>query len=172
MRILRLDNRTRWSSKDLRRFFEAGLKKLRCGPRTVRIRYGIGRALHGWAYYDSRILQICLPGPTYVAACQGKRKEPLDYKELAQTFEHEIDHTKGLTHSQMPDWKKLKPTWHKGLRIRWVEETFGLRVAKTRLRRAEKRFREASSARRRWKRAVRELEKRKKRKGKRRSRSN
>jgi len=128
-RLLRLDNRTDWSDADLEKFFSAGLRALGCGARTVYVRYGKGRAHGGRAWYQTTRLQITLPGPRYVERHQAinrirvrrglKPKPLLDYLELAQVFEHEIDHTYGLTHADMPDWWTLRPKWHQGLTIRW-----------------------------------------------------
>lgn len=157
-RLLRLENRTDWSSIDLRRFLSAGIRRLRCGRRTVKIRYGRGRALTGWAYIGDPILQLTLPGPKWLR----KRRKSLpaaDLLELAQTFEHEIDHTKGKEHKDMPKWTSLRPKWHKGLPIRFVPEPIlGVRAVKQKLKKAEERLEKARRARNKWKKRIRQLE--------------
>lgn len=37
--------------------------------------------------------------------------------ELAQVFEHEVEHTLGFAHADMCCWSELKPTWHEGLKV-------------------------------------------------------
>ncbi len=128
---LRIDNQTRWDTRDLRRFILAALRHKGAGDRHVSIGYGKHGDVGGWGSYpDNRreasdrrrgcregaTMRLTLPGPGWVAAHE---RDPIDLRQLAQLLEHEIDHTLGLTHDDMLDWWTLEPTWHKDLIVRW-----------------------------------------------------
>lgn len=121
---MKLQNQTAWSTADLRRFFLAGLNALGARTdKTIRVVYGRGWALHGRATIgwleEARWIKMTLPGPRVTEACLKLGKPPIDYKRLAQVFEHEVGHNLGLQHRDMQKWWTLQPTWHDGLTIAW-----------------------------------------------------
>lgn len=83
---------------------------------------------------------IVTRSPTVIETVQRDGKEPLEVPtatitrrkvftpwvelppelllELAQVFEHEVEHTLGFKHADMCCWSTLKPTWHEGLKVR------------------------------------------------------
>ena len=70
---LRVDNRTTWDTRDLRRLFgkcvaEAGMET----ARTVRVVYAKGVYPSGYAYVGSRWLQMALPEHKMVCGEDGK----------------------------------------------------------------------------------------------------
>lgn len=137
-----IDNRTNWNTDDLARFFKKACRVKRCKRRVVHIRYGKGRALNGWGELPGTHIQITLPGPEYVQRRGEKRA--IDYLELAQTVEHELDHTLGKEHYEMPDLFSLRPKWQKGLKIRWGDPKHIGRIAAKRKRSyVERKFSEA-----------------------------
>ncbi len=109
-----LQNKTEWSTRDLRKFLIAGMQAKGVHHRVVEVIHGRQNAHHGIAWVNTDHLRLSLPGPSAV-----KHGAKVDYLKLAQVFEHEIDHTLGLTHKDMLDWWLLRPTWHEGLTIAW-----------------------------------------------------
>lgn len=122
---LKVINFTQYHTWDLRRFFLAGMTHRGTGPKTVTVQYSRYYGDIGGSAYmpqkgepEETDITMLLPGRKYLT---GKdTNNPLDLLELAQVFEHELDHTMGLDHRDMQEWWDLKPTWHEGLKIRWV----------------------------------------------------
>ena len=170
-----IDNTTRYSTQDLRRFLLAGMRAKGVGHREVYIVYGKGSACNGWGtlgvegnpHRHGITLQLSLPGPAFIRALRTAGKIPINYLQLAQVFEHEIDHTLGLRHSDMKDWWLLQPTWHEGLTIAHAPEkqaktseqcvaarsatiTQRAEHARAMLKKAETRFKRAKTIRDKW----------------------
>jgi hypothetical protein len=129
---LRIQNDTRWSTRDLKRFFTAGLKALGASTdKTIRVKYARGPEIHGCASYpkpwerEGSRITMKLPGPKTVALCQKIARAPIDYKKLAQIFEHEVGHNLDLRHRDMINWWTLEPTWQEGLTIAWEGTSAG-----------------------------------------------
>lgn len=170
---LTIDNKTNWSTKDLRRFFLAGMKAKGIDTRReIRVRYGNhgGWAVIGGDHVNCYgiTVQITLPGPSAVAE---KGDGAIDYLKLAQVLEHELDHTLGLNHKDMLDWWTLTPTWHKGLTIEWKEPQKKAALlsapekreahARAMLKKAETRLKRAKTIRDKWSKKVRYYDKKK-----------
>jgi len=114
---LKIDNRTEYSTQDLRRFFLAGLTAGGAeGYRHVVVVYSRTQH-HGRASIGGN----CGQGSwiTMYAPAMGK----LDLLKFAQVFDHEVAHTMGVRHKDMAEdllYCEHKPTWHEGLEIRHV----------------------------------------------------
>jgi hypothetical protein len=168
---LKVVNRTTYDARDIRRFLSAGMRAKGVEWREVEIYYGKGSALHGWGVLGTEgdcnrhgiTIRLTLPPPAFVAECRADGRDPVDYRKLAQIFEHEIDHTLGLNHKNMIDWWTLEPTWHEGLTIKFAEpEVIDCATAarqraaareehvRAMLKKAETRLRRAKSIRDKW----------------------
>jgi hypothetical protein len=91
-----LDNRSGWSSRDLARFFARGLKAyavfsrrdIIVVPSPIRSR---GCAEIGQGGRHGKAIVIAMASPSR-----------FDLRRLARLFEHEVAHTKGQRHEDMP----------------------------------------------------------------------
>lgn len=113
---MRVNNKTDWDTRDLRRVFTAVLQENRKheGPfaRTLNItvvpaRYG--GYYSGYAYFNTGSMRLRLPRPKHGA---------LDVFKLAHLFEHELAHCRGYRHKGMctlNDWRHAKPESYPGL---------------------------------------------------------
>jgi hypothetical protein len=109
-RKLDIENKTRWSTYDLRGFFLAAMKERGIDTLTVEVVYGRGDHVGGRGSYHLPWIKLMIPsGPE------------INMRQLAQVTLHEIDHTLGLDHKDMVDWWEIEPTFHEGLSIRWKE---------------------------------------------------
>jgi hypothetical protein len=92
-----LDNRSGWSTRDLARFFARGLRAYRVKshrhiivvPSPIRSR-GCARIGQGKGK-DGEAMVIAIASPSR-----------FDLRRLARLFEHEVAHTKGQRHEDMP----------------------------------------------------------------------
>ncbi len=113
---MKLINKTTYDSDQLRELFKLCLESLHGDPgKTVRVAYSrrggdigghapLGRAgMHSARgnrdYYarqghERKYLMIALPGPSY---------PPADTRHVAQVFEHELAHNRGLQHGDMKE---------------------------------------------------------------------
>ncbi len=113
-----LDNRSGWASRDLARFFARGLRAMRVRqakhiivtPSPIRSR---GCAQIGGKRYEGHAIVIAIAPPSR-----------FDLRRLARLFEHEVSHTKGMHHEDMPDnvlWSLGRiPKWAWGTKLRYV----------------------------------------------------
>jgi len=137
---MKVENKTRWDTRDLRKFFLAGLKALGASKdKTIIVKYNRStRArgeeyVSGHAYYPSWYnregdeIQLNIP------------REEFDLFSLAQVFEHEIGHTLGVRHKDMLPVDELTPTWHEGLILRKKESKSQLSKEEKRAETARKR---------------------------------
>ena len=121
MRLLNLTDR---SSKDLTKLLKAGLESKGADHRDyiVHVSYSKKNMIWGYAFYGRMITVYCngkkinCNGKKFFRITLPKNKE-INMKELAQTIEHEIDHTLGLRHGDMLKWWQLEPTWHTNLSL-------------------------------------------------------
>lgn len=121
---LRLENNTKWSTRDLRKFFLRGMKDRGMDHLHVTVDYARSNdGVHGSAYLNSVFLRMKLPGPKWVRVATKHNKPLIDMKKFAQVFMHEMDHCLGLRHKDMADWWKFEPTWQEGLEIKWTGDT-------------------------------------------------
>lgn len=106
-----INNRSPYRGDDLRRFILRGLtaKGALERVREVEVIQSPFYRTGGGAYCDEARIQLVIP--------RGF-DEQHDLKELAQVFEHEIDHILGLDHKDMIDWWTFEARWHRGLRLR------------------------------------------------------
>lgn len=121
---LKLDNRTRWDTRDLRRFVLAGLKH--CGVDgywTVRIastRQPYGSS--GLAYVNSHWFQINIPAYGWSDNWRSKIQlvtlPAVKLREVGQVLEHEVAHCRGLHHGEMRPSEDIPATWTLWLSIR------------------------------------------------------
>jgi len=108
-----IKNETRYSTRDLRRFFTAGLRHLGAQEgRTITVVYH----RRGWQWAGTHASYW--PG-THIKMTLPKIPAQLSLLDMARIFEHEVGHTLGLRHREMPSWSTLTPTWHEGLTIRY-----------------------------------------------------
>lgn len=113
---LRINNRTRYRTDDLRALICAGLVhgSVPVGlPLHVDIihepQYG-GAAIVGHVndlgdFTPGRWMLLCGP-------------EDLDPRRLAQIIEHEVEHLIGLDHDSMPKYQELTVAWAEGFKLR------------------------------------------------------
>lgn len=98
MRI-KLVNRTRWNTRDIRRLVTAGLKAEVgewFGTYTVVIKTRRGR-VRGYGTYDGRWMQLMMPKDGEEIAGDGVRR-------IARTIAHEVMHNKGVrSHREIDD---------------------------------------------------------------------
>lgn len=112
-RKLKVDNKTHWSTRDLKRFFVAGLRALGARTdKTITVIYARkAENTSGYAYYprswEAEGTRITMRIP----------KGEIPMLNFAQVFEHEVGHTLDLRHSEMADWWTLEPKWHEDIVI-------------------------------------------------------
>lgn len=108
---VKMVNRSPYRGDDLLRFIHAGLKAKNCYGLVKTVEFLVSPYFRtkGYAYCDEARIQVIFPRGFNPAK---------DMRELAQVYEHEIDHIFGLEHKDMPDWWTLEPTWQEHLRIR------------------------------------------------------
>jgi hypothetical protein len=117
-----LENRSGWDTKDLARFFARGLRAL--GVRKERLIIVVaspirsrGCAEIGEKTYGQRLRE----GEAVVIAMAPPSRFSL--RRLARLFEHEVTHTKGFEHEEMPErvlWSLGGiPSWAKGTPLRY-----------------------------------------------------
>lgn len=182
---LELENLTHWSTRDLRRFFVAGLRHMKVfRPRKVVVKYSRNGDVTGQAACPGWWIQVNLPGPKYAQPSSRKRDlealarrftplrpgllgdGSLNIERVAQVFMHEVQHTWGWKHGDMPDWWKLRPAWQKKLRVEWKPPVKQRMAALDRaaeraehaaemLKRAETRLKRAKTLRDKWAKKVR-----------------
>lgn len=108
-----LDNRSWWNSRDLARFFAAGLKALKVFKRRDIIVVSSPIRSRGCAQIGGRGITIAIATPSR-----------FELRRLARLFEHEVAHTNGLYHEDMsysvlwslgptPAWAKLRLRWER-----------------------------------------------------------
>jgi hypothetical protein len=104
-------NKTPYRGDDLRRFMYAGLHSKECYNLVKTVEFLVSPYFRtkGYAYCDEARIQIIFPRGFDPSS---------DMRELAQVFEHEVDHIFGLEHRDMEDWWTLNPTWQKKLKMR------------------------------------------------------
>lgn len=112
---MKLINETRWSSADLKRLFLGAIAHKRARARRVKklyIRQTRRAEIHGLSCGDGTI-RITLP--------KEFRGGAGDVTQLAQVFEHEIDHECfDLDHRDMEEcgcWWKLEVLWSVGMTV-------------------------------------------------------
>lgn len=152
---MKIINRTKYRTDDLRRFFAAGLKALGADSnKTVKVGYSragafscSGYACYGWempdGYREGRLIYMGLP---------QSADDSATLKKIAQVFEHEIGHSQGLTHKEMAPSETLEPIWHEDLPLRQRE---AVSVTETRLARSVAREARARAAVERLEREIR-----------------
>ena len=108
-----LNNRTHWSSRDLRQFVYFGLQDKGVIDQadnqqwTIVIMYGRSRGdITGVAWPRLYKIQLNIP------------KATIPMVRLGQVFEHEIDHMLGLNHRDMAPHFELEVPWVEGEVIR------------------------------------------------------
>lgn len=110
-----LDNRTGWNTRDLARFFARGLRALRArGKRHIIVVASPIRS-RGCAEIGERFGDRLREGEAIVISIASPAKFSL--RRLARLFEHEVTHTLGYEHEQMPErilWSEGGiPSWAK-----------------------------------------------------------
>jgi len=119
---LKIKNKTRYSTRDLRRFFTAGLRALGASElKTIDVAYSRGARVHGRARYPSPDIWSSNSQGLFIWMTLPARASFLKLLELAQVFEHEIGHTLGLRHREMQSWWTLGCPWAEGLTIRHLD---------------------------------------------------
>lgn len=122
---MKLTNKTRWQTKDLRRFIELVLKHQGHNPRdtwSVVVVPGRQSNPSGWAYLNSRTFQLTLakrfllqrPGADGSTTLSREEPETLPRSilcKLAQVAIHEIGHCEGLNHAEMVPWQSIDVSW-------------------------------------------------------------
>jgi len=109
-RIVMEWNRTAYSSRDILKLcsrVHADYMKKKTQPETVRLRVKYRRdrrSYWGYAYYDNNIVILSMP-----------KDRKIDSNELAHTFQHELDHCRGVRHSDMGECNRHRTgeKWHK-----------------------------------------------------------
>lgn len=110
---IELHNRSGYNSDDLRHFFERGLRAMRV-PRSKKLQVTVVASpvrSRGCAEVGGNRMVIAIASPSHFSI-----------RRLARLFEHEVSHTLGMQHSEMPE-KLLyslgsTPDWAK-VRIRY-----------------------------------------------------
>jgi hypothetical protein len=152
---MKVRNATAYNTRDLRRFFAAGLRAMNAKPdKVIEVKYITGGRHICWASLGSvtrttvvhegdvvtrpfrtvegRWIRMLLPKPGL----------PIDYRWFARVFEHEVHHNKGATHREMTQHQKdcdlPLPEWAAGLEIREVQ-VLELSVGERKALRAQKR---------------------------------
>jgi len=123
MRIkLKLLNETRYSTRDLRRLFLAGMKAIGATqPKTVRVTYArIGSGIGGRAVYGQQLEHGgTIEGrQVWLYLDRGGSHKPVD---LGVTIYHELLHSLGWRHRQMAPDSSFPLDWVDGLPLRFTE---------------------------------------------------
>lgn len=113
---VKMVNRSPYRGDDLLRFIHAGLKAKDCYGLVKTVEFLVSPYFRtkGYAYCDEGRIQVIFPRGFDPAK---------DMRELAQVFEHEVDHIFGLEHRDMEDWWTLRPVWQESLKIRLRKNT-------------------------------------------------
>lgn len=112
----KIENSTALRTDDLRRFLHVGLKDRgvfnSIRVRRIEIAESANHRSRGWAWQDDARIKLCI----------ARGFDPNDRRqviELAQIFEHEIDHCLGLEHPDQVEWWELTPFWVLPLELRY-----------------------------------------------------
>lgn len=122
---MKIANKTRWQTADLRRFVETVLRHQGHDPKeTWHVTFAPGRksSPSGWAYLNSRTFQLTLakkfllqrPGADGKTTLSREEPETLPRSvllKLAQVAIHEIGHCEGLSHAEMVPWHAIDVSW-------------------------------------------------------------
>lgn len=119
---MRIQNNTKYSTADLRKFFNAGLTHMGADrDKWISVFYSKSRHVHGRA---------CIGGSfgagTWIEMWLPRGPHPLDLTSVARVFEHEVAHSLGVRHEDMDvDVRVCRQSvmWHEGLTIGVVEAT-------------------------------------------------
>lgn len=125
---LLLTNETRYSSRDLRSFFLAGMhamgvktskrvrvsyshKSMQWGCASIGTIYKPGALKSGYTRVEGSFVHMTLPPP-----------DRLDLRDFARTFEHELLHNLGVNHGDMTEAQRYcrgdLPAWAQGRELR------------------------------------------------------
>lgn len=117
---LRIDNRTEYRTDDLRKAFAAGLRSVGISYNMlVEVIYARTSTINAMASYPEG------RGITWMRFAFPRGK--FSMFEFAKIFEHEAQHSQGLRHRDMIHWEEFRPTWHRGLKIRYRKRRKGER---------------------------------------------
>lgn len=124
-----IDNRTDYRTSDIRKLVRLALKEADVAhlPRYhVRIRWA-GRAgqIGGCASLSRCVFQLGLPRRASSDSPELRELPPPLVRQMAKVAVHEIHHTKGEKHGDMPsmvnNWWEMTLPWAEGLRVRREE---------------------------------------------------
>ena len=99
---MKITNKTRYETADLRRVFAAGLKHIGVDskPYIISVVYARQkRYITGWGIYNGPRIHIRLPKP--VQLDENTQQVGFLFGELANVFEHEVAHNRGIEHKDM-----------------------------------------------------------------------
>lgn len=133
---VRLVNETHYQTRDLKRFVRAAMEEagvwedgISCTVKVDYCRTGLGRHIDGADFYGLGRYPQGRPGDH--GHLPGERRWwrlalPKGLAELtrkqvrgaAQIAQHEIDHTRGLSHKDMVNWWTMPTPWADGLQVR------------------------------------------------------
>lgn len=110
---MRISNKTHYRTRDLARFFRAGLHAMGASlKKRIEVRYSRRNCHWGCATVGEEFQG------TYIMMTLPRDQAKLDLKEFALTFEHEVAHNLGLNHGDMnPDTRFCRgrlPRWAAG----------------------------------------------------------
>jgi len=106
---MKIENKTAYTTRSLRKFFIAGMKEYGLSPdqykqmciRVVYVKYKDARYATGYAYYNSYSICMRVPRPVNGTMSDSVREY------CAKVLFHEIGHTLGLCHKEMIRCKSI-----------------------------------------------------------------
>jgi len=108
---MKINNETKFSTRDLRKVFLAGLKDRGANYKSYRIRvYNSRKGIRGYAWVNSYDMAMGIPSKEDLTNSESMER-------FAQVFIHEVDHTLGLKHREMKHIRQIDVSWSEGMTI-------------------------------------------------------
>jgi len=126
---MRLVNLTKWETRDLRKLVSATFRAYPVDARkyVVEVRPRRRLGTRGYAWYGLPRIVVFVPNPSLLRKTAREYEEmgsgfrpPTDFDSVAfaRVLTHEIAHTLGVRHRDMPPLKTINADWAGGFTVR------------------------------------------------------